>query len=187
MPLYSKPIRQTSKKLLAKLKPVWLGKGIRCIGRGVSHIPLGPVITAVQTTGNVGSAVPYLQGMSSLVALILQRADAVKRNREECKDLARLAERVMSAMVEVIGDVPEDELDGKTTKHIAELKKDMNEIVEIMERLKGKSVLRRFLRKDKHSDALAKHKQGLTYALVIFQKVARLRPREANATYVPVE
>ncbi len=47
--------------------------------------------------------------------------------------------------------------------------RDINEIVEIMERLKGKSVLRRFLRKDKHSDALAKHKQGLTYALVIFQ------------------
>lgn len=69
------PARQTSKKLIAKLKPVWLGKGMRSIGRGASRIPLGPVITAVQTTGNVGSAVPYLQGVSSLVVSILQRVD----------------------------------------------------------------------------------------------------------------
>lgn len=75
MPLHLTPIRQASKKLIAKLKPAWLGKGMRSIGRGASRIPLGPVITAVQTTGNVGSAVPYLQGISSLVVSILQRAD----------------------------------------------------------------------------------------------------------------
>lgn len=75
MPLQLAPVRKTSKKLIAKLKPVWLGKGMRSIGRGAARIPLGPVITAVQTTGNVGSAVPYLQGVSSLVVSILQRVD----------------------------------------------------------------------------------------------------------------
>lgn len=116
----------------------------------------------------------------------------MKRNGEKCKELARLAEKVLSTMVEVIGDVPEDELDEKTKKHIKELERcilfttsslpgvlttvctvafhrDMKEIIKIMEHLQDKPVWRRFLRKDKHSDALAKHHQGLTHTLAMFQ------------------
>lgn len=78
MPFQLAPARQASKKLIAKLKPVWLGKQMRSIGRRASRIPLGPVITVVQTTGGVGSAVPYLQGFSTLVVSILQRADVSK-------------------------------------------------------------------------------------------------------------
>ncbi|KAL1939627.1 hypothetical protein VTO73DRAFT_9660 [Trametes versicolor] len=169
MPFQLAPARQASKKLIAKLKPVWLGKGMRSIGRGASRIPLGPVITAVQTTGNVGSAVPYLQGVSSLVVSILQRADTVKRNREECKELAQLAQSVMAMVANVTRDMPQDELDEKMKEHVTELETDMEEIIKTMTRLQNKPVWRRFLRKDKHSDALSKHHQGLTHALVMFQ------------------
>ncbi|KAL1942385.1 hypothetical protein VTO73DRAFT_5987 [Trametes versicolor] len=170
MPLRLAPIRQASKKLATKLKPIWLGKGMRSIGRGVSRIPLKPVAAAVQATGDVGSAVPFLQGISSVVATILQRAETVKQNRKECKELANLAMSVESAVRGVIEDVPEDELDEKMKKHIAELEKDMNGIVETMTRLKSKPVWRRFLRKDKHSDALVEHRQRLKHGLNMFVK-----------------
>lgn len=115
----------------------------------------------------------------------------MKRNREECKELARLAEKVVSTVVEVTRDMPRDELDEKMKGHIAELERcfliihctaftvliivyvvaihrDMNEIVETMTHLKDKPVWRRFLRQAKHSDALAKHKQRLEHAPIMF-------------------
>lgn len=114
----------------------------------------------------------------------------MKQNRKECKELASLAMSVGSAVRGIIEDVPEDELDEKMKKLIAELEKctlftaslftalitvhivafckDMNEIVKIMTRLKDKPVWRRFLRKDKHSDALAEHKQRLKHGLNMF-------------------
>ncbi|EIW62900.1 uncharacterized protein TRAVEDRAFT_69110 [Trametes versicolor FP-101664 SS1] len=180
MPFQLAPARQASKKLIAKLKPVWLGKGMRSIGRGASRIPLGPVITVVQTTGNVGSAVPYLQGVSSLVVSILQRADTVKRNREECEELAWLAKSVVSTVGNVTRDVPEDELDEKMKEHITELERNMTEIMKTMRHLQDKPVWRRFVRKDKHSDALAKHKQGLTHALAMFQTKELVAIRHAQ-------
>lgn len=47
----------------------------------------------------------------------------MKQNRKECKELANLAMSVESAVRGVIEDVPEDELDEKMKKHIAELEK----------------------------------------------------------------
>lgn len=79
MPLRLTLIRQASKKLVAKLKPKWLGKGMRSISRGISRIPLNPVVAAVQAIGNVGSSVPFLQGVSSIVATILQRTEVSTR------------------------------------------------------------------------------------------------------------
>lgn len=56
-----------------------------------------------------------------------------------------------------------------TTVRIVAFHRNMTEIMKTMGHLQDKPVWRRFVRKDKHSDALAKHKQGLTHALVMFQ------------------
>lgn len=56
-----------------------------------------------------------------------------------------------------------------TMIRVAAPHRDMKEIIKTMTHLQDKPVWRRFLRKDKHSDALAKHHQGLTHALVMFQ------------------
>ncbi|KAL1942397.1 hypothetical protein VTO73DRAFT_5999 [Trametes versicolor] len=118
MPLHLAIVRQASKKLVTRLKS---GTTMRSIGRSFSRIPLSPFITVVQATGNVGSSVPFLHGISSVVATILQRAEAVKRNYEECEEIADLAKGVELAVKAAIGDAPEDELDEKTKEHIAEL------------------------------------------------------------------
>lgn len=56
-----------------------------------------------------------------------------------------------------------------TTVRIVAFDRNMTEIVKTMRHLQDKPVWRRFVRKDKHSDALAKHKQRLTHALAMFQ------------------
>ncbi|KAL1950838.1 hypothetical protein VTO73DRAFT_5962 [Trametes versicolor] len=170
MPLRLVPSRQFSKTLATKLRPVWLGRGIRSLGRGISRIPIGPVIVAVETAGNVGSSVPVVQGISSAVVTLLQRAQGVGRNREECKALATLAESVASAVVDATGDVRElEELDEKTLLSLAELEWRMEQIVKTMTRLERKPVWRRFWHKDKHDAALIEHKESLKHALRIFQ------------------
>lgn len=55
MPFGLAPIRQASKKLATKLKPMRLGKGMRSTVRGVSRIPLNPVVAGVHATANGGS------------------------------------------------------------------------------------------------------------------------------------
>lgn len=72
MPLHFATVRQASKKLVTKLK---FGTAMRSTGRAFSRIPLSPFIAVVQATGNVGSSVPFLQGISSVAATILQRAE----------------------------------------------------------------------------------------------------------------
>lgn len=47
----------------------------------------------------------------------------VKRNREECEELARLAKSVVSTVGNVTREVPEDELDEKMKEHITELER----------------------------------------------------------------
>ncbi|EIW55021.1 uncharacterized protein TRAVEDRAFT_51150 [Trametes versicolor FP-101664 SS1] len=169
MPRRLAQLRQVSKTLPAKLRPVWLGRGIRYLGRGISRIPIAPVITVVETAGNVGSSFPLVQGISSVTITLLQRAQVVGRNRKECKELACLAESVTSAVVEATNDVQEEELDEKFLLHLAELEWRMEQIVNTMTRLERKPTWRRFWRKDKHDDALIEHKKSLEHALRIFQ------------------
>lgn len=45
----------------------------------------------------------------------------MKRNREECKELAQLAQNVVAIVANVTKDVPQDELDERMKEHIAEL------------------------------------------------------------------
>lgn len=64
-------VRQVSMTLL---RPVWLGREMRRLGRGISRIPLGPIIVAAKTTGTVGSPIPLVQAISSIVVIALQSA-----------------------------------------------------------------------------------------------------------------
>lgn len=139
MPRRLASFRQLSKILTSKLHLAWLGRGIRYLGRGMSRIPIGPVIVAVEAAGHVGSHLPIVQGISSTTVTLLQRAQVsvaspglicpsaqgvlqrVGRNRTECKELAALAGSVASAVVEATGDVREDELDETTRPRLAEL------------------------------------------------------------------
>ncbi|KAL1949000.1 hypothetical protein VTO73DRAFT_10806 [Trametes versicolor] len=168
MPRRLPQLRQVSKTLAAKLRPVWLGRGIHSLGRGISRIPIAPVIAVVETAGNVGSSFSIVQGISSVTVTLLQRAQAVGRNRKECKELALLAESVTSAVVDATSDVQE-ELDEKMLLHLAELEWRMAQIADTMTRLERKPTWRRFWRKDKHEDALIEHKKSLEHALRIFQ------------------
>lgn len=47
----------------------------------------------------------------------------MKRNREECKELARLAENVVFMVANVTRDVPSDGLDEKMKEHVTELER----------------------------------------------------------------
>ncbi|EIW55019.1 uncharacterized protein TRAVEDRAFT_22824 [Trametes versicolor FP-101664 SS1] len=111
-------VRQVSIKLL---RLAWLGREMRRLGRGISRIPLGPFIVAAKTTGTVGSPIPLVQAISSIVVIALQSAQGVKRNHKQCKELANLARAVVSAVVDATSDMPEEELDEKTMVHLAEL------------------------------------------------------------------
>ncbi|EIW51552.1 uncharacterized protein TRAVEDRAFT_54488 [Trametes versicolor FP-101664 SS1] len=162
--------RQFSKTLTTKLRLAGLGRGLRSLGKGISRIPIDPVIVAVETAGNMGSSVPVVQGISSAAVSLLQRAQGVGRNREKCKALAALAESVASAVVDATGDIRNvGDLDEKTLLNLAELEWRMEQIAKTMTRLERKPVWRRFWHKDKHDEALTEHKESLKHALRIFQ------------------
>ncbi|KAH9852261.1 hypothetical protein C2E23DRAFT_826565 [Lenzites betulinus] len=159
-------------KWATKLKPggTKFAAGVRCLGRKITKIPLEPAIAVVKAGG---SSVPFMQGISSVVVLVLKRAQSVKQNKKECKELARLSESVLTAVLDATNGVPEEELDDKMRLHLAELEwcvcVTAYECLNIMGRLDGKPFLRRFWRKDKHTDALVEHKGALEHALNIFQ------------------
>ncbi|KAI0631221.1 hypothetical protein C8Q77DRAFT_1075045 [Trametes polyzona] len=170
MPAGRVAVRQMShlKDIARKLKPKYVLTGVRALRKGVSKVPLSPVIMAVKTTGEVGASIPSLAGICSVLAKVLERAEETKKNREECRNLARRAEELVSFLVTVVGDGKEEELDEKTRLNLADFEWRMEEIVRAMARVERIPAWRRFLGKDKHKDTLAQHKENLERAFSYF-------------------
>ncbi|KAI0370535.1 hypothetical protein BV20DRAFT_1052293 [Pilatotrama ljubarskyi] len=163
--------RRVSKKFAAVLRTVRLATALRRVGRGISRVPLEPLITVVEASDNIASSVPFVQGITSTVATLMKRAEDVKQNRKECKELAQSAERVISLVVAATSGISEDEMDDKMKLNLAELEWQvrMERIVGTMTKLGTQSAVRRFWRKDKHAAALAEHQRALNDALNEFQ------------------
>ncbi|KAI0828666.1 hypothetical protein BC628DRAFT_1316509 [Trametes gibbosa] len=122
--------------------------GVRSLGRAISRSSLEPVISVAEAREKAASSLSFAQGRA------YQPSWCTNRGREGCRELARLAGSVMTAVYEATSGVAVFEL------HLAELERSdtppatapsrtWTSMVRL--RLEHKPSLRRFWRKDRHA------------------------------------
>ncbi|KAI0758025.1 hypothetical protein C8Q74DRAFT_1441667 [Fomes fomentarius] len=163
-------VRILSARSMAALRPRF-GRATRPVKDIVRKSPVGleNAAFAMQMAGQLGSSVPYLQGVMEATAKILERIEAVKRNHKDCKELGEHAQSIIDMMWSTTEKMAEEDLDDLLRLHLAELETALLGIITAMHDLRKQSKFQRILRKQHNDAALSEHKEKLKNAFLAFQ------------------
>ncbi|KAL6598254.1 hypothetical protein ACP70R_046419 [Stipagrostis hirtigluma subsp. patula] len=116
------------------------------------------------------ATVAQLAGVDAygLIALIVQRAEAVRRNRHECQELAQQVETIGFLLPQVLREHPEiDRVMGR-------LERTLQEACDLVSSCQGSSYLRRFLRSGKQAEQFRRMKEKIDFYLQIFPVISHI-------------
>ncbi|TVU46570.1 hypothetical protein EJB05_06111, partial [Eragrostis curvula] len=103
-----------------------------------------------------------------LIALIVQRAETVRRNRHECAQLAQQAETIGALLPQVQREHPEMD------RALGKLEATLREACVLVSACQGSSYFRRFLRSDKHAEQFRRLKEKIDFYLQIFPVISHI-------------
>ncbi|CAN6284362.1 unnamed protein product [Urochloa humidicola] len=103
-----------------------------------------------------------------LIAMIVQRAQTVRRNRHECQQLAHLVETIGSLLPQVQREHPEME------RVLGKLEATLRDACVLVSACQGSSYIRRFLRSGKHAEEFRRVREKVEFYLQIFPVISHI-------------
>ncbi|TFK47958.1 hypothetical protein OE88DRAFT_1763635 [Heliocybe sulcata] len=122
---------------------------------------LGVLKDALIVLANVadgGLNVPFLKGCAQIVIQLIDAAQAVKSNKDDCRDVARTAAETMLGVADALKGQKTDTLDASFKSHLEQLQLKLDEICRAMLALAGRKYYQRFLTRSADQSAIANWK-----------------------------
>ncbi|KAI0656612.1 hypothetical protein C8Q70DRAFT_1056517 [Cubamyces menziesii] len=130
---------------------------------------LAAIKTSLQLLNQIGTPVPGLQAAVGTVLQIIEYAEAVKRNRDDARDLAVSAAQIVEALLQATEDLRTDEVDEAFRADIVDFHNELLRISMTMHNLVKRDVWHRLLNRDGHAAAIVEHRRNLAHAITVFQ------------------
>ncbi|KAJ7282816.1 hypothetical protein C8J57DRAFT_1499782 [Mycena rebaudengoi] len=111
--------------------------------------------------------VPFLKTIAGVGTLILETAQSVKTNKDECMRLIERAEKVIYALIQVWTD-PKVQLSPEMLRNVAQFTETLQKILSFVRANTGGKLMRRILRHAEDVLLLKQCQDGLTHALNVF-------------------
>ncbi|KAH9894760.1 hypothetical protein C8Q73DRAFT_691384 [Cubamyces lactineus] len=121
--------------------------------------------TSLQLLNQIGTPVPGLQAAVGTVMQIIEYAEAVKRNRDDARDLAVSAAQIVEALLQATEDLRTDEIDDSFRTDIVDFHNELLRISTTMRNLIKRDVWHRLLNRDGHAAAIVEHRRNLAQAI----------------------
>ncbi|KAJ8495246.1 hypothetical protein ONZ51_g1833 [Trametes cubensis] len=133
------------------------------------NVPNFVHITIDLHTSMLAKQLPGLQAAVGTVLQIIEYAEAVKRNRDDARDLAVSAAQIVEALLQATEDLRTDEVDEAFRADIVDFHNELLRISTTLQDLVKRDVWHRLLNRDGHAAAIVEHRRNLAHAITVFQ------------------
>ncbi|CAN6319620.1 unnamed protein product [Urochloa humidicola] len=128
-------------------------------------MPVWSRVDPVATVAQIAGVDAY-----GLIALIVQRAQTVRRNRHECQQLAQQVETIRALLPQVQRERVHPEMELLLVK----LEATLRDACVLVSACQASSYIRRFLRSGKHAEEFRRVREGVEFYLQIFPIISHI-------------
>ncbi|CAL4931565.1 unnamed protein product [Urochloa decumbens] len=126
-------------------------------------MPIWSRVDPVATMAQIAGVDAY-----GLIAMIVERAETVRRNRHECPQLAQQVETIGDLLPQVQREHPEME------RVLGKLEATLRDACVLVSACQGSSYIRRFLRSGKHAEEFRRLREKVEFYLQIFPVISHI-------------